>query len=447
MHRSLVIRLTLAFLLVAVIGTLVAALFFNQRTARQFDQFVYDRYKDDLLQQLELHYRNRGSWDDIGAVAFRGRRSNDLVPAPITLLDANRIVVYSRSYPAGEPLPAQERRSGFPIEVDGVAVGWVLINRIEVPGIPPNSAEAAFLASMRWSILLGSAVALLTALLVGVLLARTLTQPLRELTEATRALARGALGRQVPVRSSDELGELATSFNHMSADLAASVRQRRQMTADIAHDLRTPLSVILGYTEALSDGKIPGSLEIYQVLHGESQHLQRLIEDLRLLSLADAGELSLNRQRLTPYRVLERAAIAHAVNALDKDIDLRLEAAADLPALSADPERLAQVMGNLVSNAIRHTPPRGEIVLSATQERDQVLLHVADTGSGIAPDDLPFIFDRFYRGDSSRSQMMGESGLGLAIARSLVEAHGGRISVDSTLGSGTRFTVALPVAA
>ncbi|MEZ4641090.1 MAG: HAMP domain-containing sensor histidine kinase, partial [Caldilineaceae bacterium] len=326
-------------------------------------------------------------------------------------------------------------------------VGWVLLNRIEVPGIPDNSPEAAFLVSMRWSILIGSAVALVVALIVGIFLARTLTRPLSELTAATRALAQGALGQQVPVRSNDELGELATSFNHMSADLAASVRQRRQMTADIAHDLRTPLSVILGYTEALSDGKIPGSPEIFQVVHGEAQHLQRLIEDLRLLSLADAGELSLNRQTLTPYSVLERSVIAHAVRALDKSIDLRLDAPSDLPELSADPERLAQVFGNLVSNAIRHTPHNGQIVLSATHAADEVQLHVTDTGAGIAAEDLPFIFDRFYRADSSRTQMTGESGLGLAIARSLVEAHGGRISVDSTVGVGTTFTVALPVAA
>ncbi len=446
MHRSLALRLTLAFLLIAVIGTLVAALFFNQRTARQFDQFVYDRYSEDLLQQLETHYRNHGNWDEIGTVAVRGRRPNEFYPAPITLLDAERVVVYSRDYKAGEPLPTQERRTGVPVAVDGETVGWVLINRIETPGIRPDSEEAAFLASMRWSILIGSGVALLVALLVGILLARTLTRPLRELTEATRALAQGGLGQQVPVRSNDELGELANSFNHMSADLAASVRQRRQMTADIAHDLRTPLSVILGYTEALSDGKIPGSPEIYQVVHSEAQHLQRLIEDLRLLSLADAGELSLNRQPLTAYSVLERAVIAHAVRALDKSIDLRLDAPADLPPLSADPERLAQVFGNLVSNAIRHTPHNGQIILSATQAEGEVRLHVADTGSGIAADDLPFIFDRFYRADSSRSQMTGESGLGLAIARSLVEAHGGRISVESTVGAGTTFTVALPVA-
>jgi signal transduction histidine kinase len=445
MLRSLSIKLILAFLLVALTGTLLAAIFVNQRTASEFGRFVANRYEADLLSDLARRYQEYGSWEGLGAIMIRGRH-DEIAPAPITLLDREQRVIYSQSYASGQQLSAQETRQAVPVKIGGETVGWVLFPREETQGINPNSPEALFLRSVQQSILLGSLGAVLVALLLGIFLARTLTHPLRELTEATRSLARGALGQQVPVRSSDELGELTTSFNQMSADLAQSVQQRRQMTADIAHDLRTPLSVILGYTEALSDGKIPGAPEIYTVIHGEAQHLQRLIEDLRILSLADAGELTLNRQVVSPADLLERTAAAHAVKAQEQEIDLRVEVNGELPALSVDPERMAQVLGNLVGNALRHTPQGGRVILAADAESDKVHLRVQDTGEGIAPDDLPHIFNRFYRGNAARVQVESESGLGLAIARSLVEAHKGIIRVESTIGRGSTFTVTLPTA-
>jgi signal transduction histidine kinase len=215
------------------------------------------------------------------------------------------------------------------------------------------------------------------------------------------------------------------------------------MTADIAHDLRTPLSVIGGYTEALSEGKLPGNDEVYRVLHQETQYLKRLIDDLRVLSLADAGELPLHIQDLKPQACLEQALHRHLLAAGEKDITLRLEAGQDLPAVKADPERMNQVFDNLIGNALRHTPPGGEILLSARRADGQVLFEVRDTGAGIAPDDLPNIFNRFYKGDKSRSGQ-GASGLGLAIAKSIVVAHQGSITVESSPGQGARFMIYLP---
>jgi signal transduction histidine kinase len=215
------------------------------------------------------------------------------------------------------------------------------------------------------------------------------------------------------------------------------------MTADIAHDLRTPLSIILGYTEALSDGKLPGTPEMYEVMHNEAQHLSHLIDDLRTLSLADAGELKLTRQQIWPQELLERSASAHLAQAQQQNVSLQVKAAADLPTIEVDPDRMAQVLGNLVSNALRYTPEGGRIVLSAESDSQAVYLQVQDNGDGIDPGDLPYIFNRFYRADKSRQQQKGESGLGLAIARSIVEAHGGAISVESGLGKGTTFTITL----
>jgi signal transduction histidine kinase len=226
--------------------------------------------------------------------------------------------------------------------------------------------------------------------------------------------------------------------------LARASELRRQMMADIAHELRTPLSLILGYTESLSDGKLPASQETFDVMHDEAQHLSRLVDDLRTLSLADAGELSLTRQPLDVPALLERVVSAHSPEAQRRGISLRAEPSPTLPPVEADPGRMAQVLDNLVSNALCYTPEGGQIDLSAKADKNTIKLRVQDNGVGIAPDDLPFVFERFYRADKSLKRNGTESGLGLAIAKSIVEAHGGSISVKSSLGQGTTFTITLP---
>jgi signal transduction histidine kinase len=280
------------------------------------------------------------------------------------------------------------------------------------------------------------------ALLLGIILARTISHPISELKTATQRVAEGQLGHQVAVRSPDEIGQLAASFNQMSADLAQANQLRRQMTADIAHDLRTPLSVLQGYTEALDDGKLPGSSDIYQAMHRQVKHLNRLVEDLRTLSLADAGQLSLHPQSVAPRDLLEHSLLVYAPQAEQQQVTLHLDLPDNLPRIQVDPDRIVQVLGNLISNALRHTPNGGEIRLTAKGQNQHLVLQVQDTGAGIAPEDLPHVFDRFYRGDKSRSQN-GESGLGLAIARSIVEAHNGRIAASSTPGQGTTFSITL----
>jgi two-component system sensor histidine kinase BaeS len=447
--RSLAFKLTIAFLLVGLIGAILMAFFLWRNTQRRFDQFVANRDQFSFTNILAQYYQTNGSWDGIQAVFDRGRfqaPGPNLRRAALVLVDSEGQVVFFEGddREIGHLLKYANNR-GVPIEVNGTVVGRLLFD--PVPNRPlPGSPEAEFLAGMTQAITFSALGATVIALLLGVLLAQTLARPIRELTAATRALSKGDLGQQVTVRSRDEMGELATAFNQMSADLAYASQLRRQMTADIAHELRTPLSLILGYTESLSDGKLPATQETFDIMYDEAQHLSRLIDDLRTLSLADAGELTLNRRPVDPQALLERAALAHVPEAQRQGISIQIAATSDLPEVEVDPGRMAQVLGNLMSNALRYTPQEGEITLSAAADGNSVYLRVQDNGAGIAPEDLPYIFDRFYRGDKSRQRQSGESGLGLAIAKSLVEAQGGSVSVESVPGEGTTFTIALPTA-
>jgi signal transduction histidine kinase len=458
--RTLTFKLLLAFLVVAVTGVVLAALFARWVTYREFDRLVLNQAQDNFVSEAVTFYEANGSWQGVraffGLRAPVGRLSPPAGQAPpeqalpvqqppyvFALIDTEgRVVLPAGPYRLGETVADDLLADGVPIEVDGQVVGTALAT-----GDPPalSVQEQRYLDRTNLASLYAALAAVLVALVLGIFLARTLTRPVRELTAATRAMAQGALKQQVPVRSQDELGALADSFNRMSADLARANEARRQMTADIAHDLRTPLSVIAGYTEGLRDGVLPPTPKTFETMHVEAEHLRRLIEDLRTLSLADAGELALMRQPTLPQELLDRTAAAHLPHARQRAVSLEVTAPHDLPPVQVDPERMTQVLGNLVSNALRYTPAQGRIILSAGRQNGEVLLMVRDTGAGITPESLPRIFDRFYRSDQARQVAEGESGLGLAIAKSLVELHGGRIWVESIPEQGTTFTIALPL--
>jgi two-component system, OmpR family, sensor histidine kinase BaeS len=454
--RSLSYKITLGFVFVSLTGTVLAALFIFRQTRLAFDRFLINRDRSTLVTALTHYYQSTGSWNDVESI-FRsvnepGDNQQFLLPGylrdrfdlhlPHMLVDVNGDVVYAPTEWQNHPVSAREIKNGVVLKLNDQTIGWLVEAPTDV-SLRPESPEGVFLKSVSRAILFSAIGTLLIALLLGGILSASLTRPLRELVAATKNIALGKLGYQVEVRSKDELGELTSSFNQMSSDLERSNELRKQMTADIAHDLRSPLSVIMGYTEALSDGKLSGSPEIYTTMHLEAQHLSHLIDDLRILSLADAGELPLERQWISPQDMLRRAAAAHAHQAQARDISLLVDVQPELPLLHVDPDRMAQVLGNLVSNALRYTQAGGWIKLSAQSRDGAVVMTVSDNGSGISPEDLPHVFSRFYRGDKSRYPN-GEVGLGLAIARSLVQAQGGRISVHSQPGQGATFTIQLP---
>jgi signal transduction histidine kinase len=446
--RSLTVKLILAFLLISVVGIGLAAVFARAVTGREFDRFVMDRARGEFLAGAASYYQTHGSWDGAGDYF----RQPDGTPAPgapsqpasFVLVDqSGAVVVAVGPDRTGRSISPKDLARGEAIEVDGRKVGTVL-DAARSPAL--NDREAQYMANTNRALWLAALGAMVIAVFLGGVLARTLTRPVRDLTQAIQAMSRGELRQEVPVRSADELGTLTQAFNQMSADLSRSNELRRQMTADIAHDLRTPLTVITGYIEALRDGVLKPTPARFEVMHTEAQQLKRLVEDLRTLSLADAGELPMQRQRLAPRALLDRLAAAYAPQAVARQIALVVSVGPEAPDVNVDPERMAQVLGNLVTNALRHTPAGGRIDLSAQAQGKYVTVVVADTGEGMPADVLPHVFDRFYRGVPARSQQNGESGLGLAIAKSIVEAHGGTIAAASTPGHGTTFTITLPSA-
>ncbi|MCI0393670.1 MAG: ATP-binding protein, partial [Chloroflexi bacterium] len=276
---------------------------------------------------------------------------------------------------------------------------------------------------------------------------RGIAVPLADVMAAADAVAGGDLSVRVQEDGRGEFGRLAHSFNHMVKELERAEQQRRNLTADVAHELRTPLHIIQGNLEGILDGVYEPTAEHLNATLDETRLLARLVEDLRTLSLAEAGQLPLRREPVDVGELLADVGVSFSGQAEQAGIELRIETNGDSPALTvtADAGRLDQVLGNLMANALRHTPPGGRIALSAEPAHDGVRITVRDTGEGIPPEDLPYIFDRFWRGDRSRSHAGNAgAGLGLAIAQQLVQAHGGRIAAASEPGQGTTFTIELP---
>jgi len=446
--RSITLKMILAFLGIALVSIVLIVVLARWNTGTEFSRFVVDRRGEDLVQNLADYYRTKGSWEGVDKTILseavpQGPEGGPPREPFFTLVDQNGLVIFAGpGYHPGEQVRPHELERGISIDVDGETVGTLVMGRVP---FERNPREEEFIQRTTLMLVYSAVGTSLIALLLGIFLSRTLTRPIRDLTEATHAVADGELGRQVAVRSKDEMGELAASFNKMSTDLARSANARKQMTADIAHELRTPLSLILGHADAVHDGVLPPTKENFEIIRDEAIRLEQLVEDLRTLSLADAGELSINLQEVPPQKLLKDIQVTYQHIASQKNINIKLEAETDIPSLHIDPRRMTQVLTNIFDNALRHTPEGGQISLSARKVADGVQLSIQDSGLGIEGEDANRIFERFYRTDTARHRDDGGSGLGLAIARSIVEMHQGQMWAESEPGQGLKIVIQFPL--
>ena len=455
--NKLWLRLSIAFALVALVAVGLLSLVVQNQTNRAFVGYLRSTWLQGtpLQETLVDYYRTHGSWegveDILGTHMGNGGphwRRSGAFPG-LVLVDASGRVVYQG--PAGSvihSLSASELRQALPVQVDGKTVGYVLVRPPHGGGPHVSSPETLFLDRMRQVLLMAALLAILVSMVLGLGVSRTLTAPLRRLAEAARAVGAQEFHERVPLAGPDEVVEVARAFNDMAEALEAAKAQQRQMLADIAHELRTPLSVLQANLRAMLDGVYPMEPAEIATLYDEARLLNRLVEDVRDLALADMGQLPLHREQVDLIALVQQTASVFGVAADAQGIRLRVDVPKNASILvEGDPDRLAQVLRNLLSNALRHTPPGGEIRLRVVPKQEAVRVEVEDTGEGIPPEDREHVFDRFWRADTSRARQSGGTGLGLAIARSIIEAHGGRIGVESEPEQGSTFWFELPLIA
>jgi len=309
-----------------------------------------------------------------------------------------------------------------------------------------ESLRGAFGAPVFYSLLVGGLAAAMVAAATSLIVAARITTPIRLMLKATRRISAGHYGERVPVRANDELGALSENFNAMAAALEEDERHRREFIADVSHELRTPVATLQTYLEGLTDGVVEPCEETWALLYAETERMRRLVDDLQQLSRAETGQLALRIERVSAADVTSMAKESMFALFAEKGVELEDAVPEGLPQVAADEDRTVQILTNVLSNALRHTPAGGRVVVGAEARGKKVMFRVSDTGMGIAAEHLPHVFERFYRSDKSRSRESGGSGLGLAICRALVEAMGGEIRAESAgVGKGTTFVFTLPV--
>ena len=319
------------------------------------------------------------------------------------------------------------------LAIDNLAATYFM-SLMEHYSIQPHDSHRMFIEAVHRYLLWAAVAALTLALLLSYLMTKRVLRPLSQMTRISRELASGNFVSRVEVVSEDEIGQLGIAFNRMADSLEQLEKLRKNMVTDVAHELRTPLTNLRGYLEGLSDAVVPPSIETFRMLESEILRLVHLVDDLQQLTKAEAAQAFLQRQKLQVTTLFEQLLPLFELRLQAKRIDLQVEIEPQDLTLSADLDKLLQALRNLLENALRYTPEAGKITIKGHQIKSLVEISICNTGDRIAPADLPFIFERFFRADRSRSREHGGAGIGLAIVKQLVEAHGGQVGVDSQNG-------------
>lgn len=476
--RSLWLKLMGAFALVIVISTGLVVILVSHTTAGQFELYITQtgrRWATQLAPVLANYYARTGTWAQVDSLLrnpwsfgasnavrmYDGMMNNDRgwmesgemhgldMMTDMWDMSGNRLILVevdgtivadTANTLIGSPLQTDVIANGTAILLNERRIGTLLVTPLAVPATPAGD----FLSAVNGSALTSGLAAGLVALGVGSLLFIQIIRPLRRLSAASQAIAVGDLGQRVRVRGRDEISQVAITFNQMAENLQRFSIERQNMIGDIAHELRTPLSVIQSNLEAMLDGVLPTTSEELSSLHQETLLLNRLITDLRTLSLAETGQLQLDKYSVDLDALIRQVVARMRLRAEEKHMTIDTRITDQLPQVQADPERLMQAVTNLLDNALRYNPIGTCVTIGTCANTRDIEISVCDNGTGISPEDLPHVFERFWRAEKSRNRAMGGSGLGLAIVKQLVEAHHGQVSVESQIGTGTRFVIQLP---
>ena len=470
---GLQLRLILGFAAVLALSMAAAAFCTGFAAHREVSriQVEQDRVRAGRIHTaLVEYYDSNGGWHDlqnfVNRIGFQSEREIVVLDSDGEILADNRQlrrhrgdrghrVLFGADIPRG-PLPHAEHF--VPIVSGDATVGWVAVGargRGDPFHDPPDAHPGdlsdveplltEFTDRVGRTLVIAGIVAGVIGIVLVLLLSRRFLGSIGDLTAAARRLGGGDPSSRVAVRGNDEIAELGQAFNNMADALENSERQRRALVSDVAHELRTPLTNIQGHIEAMQDGLLQPNAHNLEIVHQQALHLNHLVSDLRLLAETEARELSLATEPSSIGEIAGEALESFRARAEAASIQLQSQVPDGLPNVAVDRFRIRQVLGNLLDNAIRHTPPGGYVTLSAQASGDAIRVEIADTGSGIPPEGLRHVFDRLYRVDPSRDRSTGGSGLGLTIARQLVEAHGGTIWAESQEGVGSRFGFDLPV--
>ena len=457
-------KLIVAFTGIVIFMALLQFLIFQNGIEDNFEDFIRQNENESisLWQEILLdYYLDQGSWDYVQEdflntfSAIKNRRgpfgSNSMAiqmlgGLKIAVVNQQGIVVGDTELnwlgKTAKDLPGVRED----IILDGVKIGQLIINKEKSLDI--INIEQQFIKSVYTSNIFSAAIAVIAAAILGIVISGKMTKPLEKLIIGIKHLAKGDTSYRVKVNTQDEFSQLAESFNEMAQELKKNEEVRKGLVADVAHELRTPLSILRGKLESIQEGALELKQEVIIQLSDEVYHLSRLVNELQQLSLAEAGKLVLERKKVSLNELIQKVLDNFTWLAEEKNIAMQLNAREEI-IINIDAQRITQAIVNLLGNALRHTAEEGKVEIDLDNEKDNLaqnaVIRVKDSGVGIEKEHLPYIFDRFYRIDASRSRDQGGTGLGLAITKGFIEAHGGKISVESEKGKGTTFVISLPI--